>query len=207
MSDDDKNSEDIMWVVKTRNGSQAAFTCIVEKYQRPVCNLCYHMLKDGGEAEDAAQEVFVRVYTKLNSFDESRKFSTWLYAIASHYCLDKLRQRRCNLVPLDDLVSEFYIADSSAPQPEAALLHKEQHLEIRRLLATLPPDYRILVLLKYWQTMSYDEMADTLNTTVGAIKSKLFRARKTLAKALVEQNAPRRTPIRRSAFAAIAGNI
>lgn len=175
------NPEEVIWVALTKQGHRAAFSSLVEKYQRPVYNLCYRMLEDAADAEDATQEVFLRAYAKLDSYDERRKFSTWLFAITSHYCLDRLRMRRIPPISWDDLAGWHRFSAGETSQPETALIRSETTQEARRLLNTLPPDYRTAVILKYWQAMSYQEIAETLNTTVSAIKSKLFRARKMMA--------------------------
>ncbi|MBN1993013.1 MAG: sigma-70 family RNA polymerase sigma factor [Anaerolineae bacterium] len=173
--------EQNLWIAQAKAGQQAAFGRIVEKYQQPVYNICYHMLKNTDEAEDAAQEVFLRAYTKLDTYDDQRQFSTWLFAIASHYCLDRWKKRRFQLVAWDDL--REYLSDRETTQPEKAVLEAEATQEVQDLLQLLQPDYRIVVILKYWHTMSYEEIAQTLDTTISTIKSKLFRARKMLAQA------------------------
>jgi RNA polymerase sigma-70 factor (ECF subfamily) len=176
-------NEDLEWITNTKQGDADAFTQIIEKYQRPVYNLCYYMLRNTAEAEDAAQEVFLRAFAKLDSYDEQRKFSSWLFSIASHYCLDQLKRPRRSLTPLDDLLPEYYLSSNPAAQPEAILLSNETAMEVHRLLDILPPHYRAAVILKYWQAMSYQEIAQTLNTTVGVIKSNLFQARRKMAQA------------------------
>ncbi|MFQ5612885.1 MAG: RNA polymerase sigma factor [Anaerolineae bacterium] len=170
------------WIDAARQGDDAAFTRIVEAYQRPVYNLCYRMLGNPGEAEDAAQETFIRAYTKLNSYDPSRKFSSWILSIASHYCIDRLRRRRIQLISWDDLPPWRWLP-SEEPEPEDAALRRESHQYLRNLLETLPPDYRAAVVLRYWHELSYEEIAETMETTVSAIKSRLFRARKMMAAA------------------------
>ena len=181
-------NEDLKWVIDTKQGNANTFSCIIEKYQRPVYNMCYHMLKNTAEAEDAAQEVFLRAYTKLDSYDEQRKFSSWLFSIASHYCLDQLKRPRRSLTPLDDLLAEYYLSSNPAIQPETILLGKEMVTEVRRLLDVLPPHYRAAVILKYWQSMPYQEIAHILDTTVASIKSNLFQARRKMAKAAKQQD-------------------
>ena len=87
-------NREVKWVREARTGDAAAFSKLVEAYQTPVYNLAYRMLGNAAEAEDAAQETFIRAYTRLNTYDPDRKFSSWLLAIASHYCIDVLRRRR-----------------------------------------------------------------------------------------------------------------
>lgn len=180
------NPEEAVWVSQAQQGDRKAFTKIVEAYQRPVYNVCYRMLGNVVESEDAAQEVFVRAFFKLDTYDSKRKFSSWLFSIASHYAIDLLRKRRIQVVSWDDLPPWRWLPSDDSPQPEEAMLEAEATQEVHALLNTLPADYRAAVILKYWHNMPYEEIAQTLNTTVSAIKSKLFRARKMLAKTAEE---------------------
>lgn len=174
-------TEQTEWIQQTRTGNQSAFSQIVDKYQKPVYNICYHMLKNGEEAEDAAQEVFLRAFSKLDTYDENRQFSTWLFAIASHYCMDRWKKRRFQLVSWDDLKN--MLSDREESQPEKVMMNIEASQEVHDMLQTLRSDYRMVVILKYWHAMSYEEIAQTMDTTVSTIKSKLFRARKMMANA------------------------
>lgn len=182
-------SDQMVWISLTRHGDRRAFSNIVTAYQRPIYNFCYRMLQNKDEAEDAAQEVFLRAYTRLNSYDDRYKFSTWLFSIASHYCIDRLRSRRVQLVPWEAVAPWHSGPDQNAPQPERALLQAEAAGEVRLLLEALSPSYRTVIILKYWHTMSYQEIAQTLETTVSAVKSKLFRARKVMATELATAQA------------------
>jgi RNA polymerase sigma-70 factor (ECF subfamily) len=173
--------EERSWAKAAQEGNQVAFKQIVEAYQKPVYNLCYRMLHSPNEAEDAAQETFLRVYTKIGSYNPNHKFSSWILSIASHYCIDLLRKRRFQLVSWDDLPPWRWLP-ASDPEPEQATLASESRDDLHRLLQTIPPDYRAVIVLRYWHEMSYDEIAIVLNTTVGTVKSRLFRARKLLAK-------------------------
>jgi len=169
------------WIVRARQGDQTAFSQLVTAYQKPVFNVCYRMLGNASDAEDAAQEAFIRAYLKLDSYDDARKFSSWLFAIATYYCIDRLRKQRMKVVSWDDLPPWSWVPAKKSEQPESVLLEDETTRELHALLNTLPPDYRAAVVLKYWHDMSYDDIAQTLDTTVSAIKSKLFRARKMMA--------------------------
>ena len=87
-----------IWLEQAREGDQVAFGKLIEAYQGPVFNLSYRMLNNAGEAEEAAQEAFIRAYTRLDSYDPKRKFSTWMLSITSNYCIDLLRKRRARLM-------------------------------------------------------------------------------------------------------------
>ena len=169
------------WVQQARAGDQAAFTCLVEAYQTPVYNLAYRMLGNPTEAEDAAQETFIRAYTRLNTYDPKRKFSSWLLAIASHYCIDVLRRRRMTLLSMEDLPPMVELAMPTATQPEQVIVSEQDANAVQQLLACLPPTYRLPVILRYWYDMSYKEIAATMGLTESTIKTRLHRARGKLA--------------------------
>ena len=201
MSDDEQ-----LWIARARQGDDDAFSQLVEAYQRPVYNVCYRMLGDPTEAEDAAQETFIRAYTRLNSYDPNRKFSSWLLAIASHYCIDRLRRRRFSMVSWDDLPPWRWLPDSDPQPEEVALRHEAQH-HVQELVDKLPPDYRAAVILRYWHDLSYEEIAEALGSTLPAIKSRLFRARQMMAQAAsqAEEEAARNMPVFSNGVEALQG--
>jgi RNA polymerase sigma-70 factor (ECF subfamily) len=178
-------NDEKLWIEGARQGDGEAFGQLVEAYQRPVFNVCYRMLGDPAEAEDAAQETFIRAYTRIDSYDADRKFSSWLLAIASHYCIDRLRRRRFGLVSWDDLPPWRWLPDTE-PQPEEVALRHEAQRQVQELLNRLPPDYKAAVILRYWHELSYEEIADALDSTLPAIKSRLFRARQMMVKAATQ---------------------
>jgi RNA polymerase sigma-70 factor (ECF subfamily) len=180
-------SEEQTWIARAQAGDQEAFNNLVWMYQTAVYNLAYRMMGDRMEAEDAAQETFVRAYTRLSTYDPQRKFASWLLAIASHYCIDRLRRRRFTWLPLDEL-PPWDQPGGERDQPEAATLQRESQDELHELLGTLPPDYRAAVTLYYWNDLSYREIAEVMDTTEGAIKSRLFRARRMMAEAALARS-------------------
>jgi len=162
-------------------GDEAAFTRLVEAYQRPVYNLAYRMLGDAEEAEEAAQEAFMRAYTQLGTYQAGRKFSSWLLSIASHYCIDRLRRRRLTWLSIEQEQAPEETLMSLEAGPEEATVQNEQQAAVQQLLATLSPDDRLPIVLRYWYELSYEEIAETTHSTVSAVKSRLFRARNALA--------------------------
>lgn len=165
---------------KALQGDEEAFASLVDRYQGPVYNLCYRMLGDSNEAEEAAQETFLRAYLGIKSYDRAKSFSTWLLSIAAHYCIDRLRRRKMTLVPFETLPYEE-IADP-LPGPESLLNFHEQQQQVRALLDVLNPTDRAIVVMYYWQDMSNNEIAQALNLTVSAVKSRLHRARIEMAR-------------------------
>jgi RNA polymerase sigma-70 factor, ECF subfamily len=167
------------WLNKAIQGDQDAFANIVETFQRPVFNLCYRMLGEAQEAEDAAQETFWRAYQNLRRYDPARPFPTWLLSIAAHYCIDQQRKRRFNTIALDILPDED--VPDQAPNPEKVFNQLDEKGQLQKLLIKLSPQDRAAIILRYWYDFSEEEIARTLTLTVSAVKSHLFRARKELA--------------------------
>jgi RNA polymerase sigma-70 factor (ECF subfamily) len=177
-------TEESTWIQQAREGDQNAFGRLVVAYQTPVYNLAYRMLGNKVEAEDAAQEAFLRAYTHLRSYDPKRPFRSWLFSIASHYCIDRLRRRRITWLPLEDEFAEPYHMTSKSPNPEIVTSRREQEEQVQSLLSTLSPTDRAAITLRYWYDCSYEEIAEMLNLTVSAVKSRLHRARRALASSI-----------------------
>ena len=117
------------WVLQAQQGNDEAFTNLVEIYQKPVYNLCYRMVGEPEEAEDAAQETFLRAYQNLHRYDPSRSFGTWILSIAAHYCIDRLRKRKFAMFSMDaenEDGSSYELPDPDSPDPEAESVTKEQ---------------------------------------------------------------------------------
>jgi len=184
------------WVEAALAEDQDAFAELVYLFQDPVYNLCYRMLGDAGEAEDATQEAFLRAFLNLRRYDTKRSFKTWLMSIASNHCIDRWRKRRMQLVSLDDEPTAAALAlSSSDPLPEQAALSAEQSELLQGLLMKLEESYRLPLILRYWYDYSYAEIAQLMDTTESAIKSRLFRARRTLADLLSDRD-PRANGVR-----------
>jgi RNA polymerase sigma-70 factor (ECF subfamily) len=162
-------------------GDQAAFADLVTRYQTAVYNMAYRMLGDATEAEDAAQEVFVRAWNQLHTFQQDKRFSTWLLSIASHHAIDVLRRRK-PVAPLDDVA--LYV-ESEEPAPDEIALQAERRDIVKKMLNTLPEKYRSVTVLRYYNDLSYDEIARITGLTESAVKTQLHRARRMLADQLV----------------------
>ena len=168
-----------VWLARAQVGDAEAFSHLVETYQRPVYNLCYRMLNDAGEAEDAAQETFLRAYKALKDYDRSRPFPTWLLSIAAHYCIDQARKRRMTIVSMDDL--PYQELPDNNPGPESAMSRKEEQKRVHALLGTLTETDRAAVIMYYWYEFSYEEIGQALSLSLSAVKTRLHRARLSMA--------------------------
>ncbi len=175
MNDEQVREQELAWIRGTLNGDQAAFTSLVDAYSGPVYNLCYRMLNNPIEAEDAAQETFIRAYTRLNTYDQKRKFVNWILSVASHYCIDQLRRRRASWISLEDM--PYVQMEDHKDGPEDILMRTEAGRDVQRHLCVLPPDYRLVLVLRYWYQLSYKEISEATGDTESAIKSRLHRAR------------------------------
>jgi RNA polymerase sigma-70 factor (ECF subfamily) len=192
-------NEEMAWVVQAQQGSDEAFTRLVETYQTPVFNLCYRMLGEPEAAEDAAQETFLRAFQHLHRYDRKRPFPTWLLSIAAHYCIDRLRRRKFAMFSMDEEDDEgntFELPDPDSPDPEGESIKSETRDRIHAMLKDLDDTDRAAIIMRYWYDFSEVEIAESLRLTVSAVKSRLHRARKELA-GLWQENEPRSKPERR----------
>lgn len=174
---------DEVLVSACRRGDQDAFATLVERYQGKIYNLAYRLLGNADDAGEMAQEVFCRAYVKLGEFRGEASFSTWLYRIAHNICYDELRRRRRRpVVSLEAETESRTRLEVPAPQPGPAELCARQAVRerLQQLIATLPPDQRTALVLRDIQDLSYEEMAQVLQCSLGTIKSRLNRARRTL---------------------------
>ncbi len=177
--------QETAWLISVQQGDQDAFGELVKLHQNAVYNLAYRLLGNRVEAEDAAQETFLRAYANLDRYDTARPFRTWLLSIASNFCIDRLRRRRLKWLSIDEPLPPRVLLQSDLPEPEEAVIASERAALVQRLLAELSPEHRAAVVLHYWYDYSYQEIAEMLRTTESAIKSRLFRARQMLAAKLV----------------------
>ena len=178
-------------VRKVLGGDANAFETLVLEYEKNVYNIALRMTGNSEDAADMTQEAFIKAYNSLQSFRGDSKFSVWLYRIVSNVCLDFLRSKnRRPTVSLsveddDGEDTQLDVADESQ-SPELLLDWKLTRDSVRRGLASLPPDYRQILLLREIQGLSYDEIAQALSLEVGTVKSRRFRARKRLCTFLID---------------------
>ena len=169
------------WIAEAKTGDKDAFSNLVEKYHRPVYSVCYRMLGTPTAAEDAAQEAFIRAYQALDRYDPERSFATWLLSIASNYSIDQLRKKKVTILSMDSEKHAWLAPPDPGPSPEKAALEKEKQALVQTMLVELNETDRAAVVLQFWHDYSYEEIAETLDLSTSAVKSRLFRARRILA--------------------------
>ncbi|MFD1954088.1 RNA polymerase sigma factor SigW [Paenibacillus thailandensis] len=170
-------------------GDQRAFAELVELYQDKLFHMAYRMLNNRQEAEDIVQDTFLRVYKNLDKYDENLKFSTWIYRIATNLCIDRLRKRKPSY-SLDAESSEhegldgYSMIPSDNRTPESEVLLTETQRIVHQAIETLPPKYKTIMMLRYIQDMSLQEIGDVLDMPVTTIKTRVHRGREFLRKKL-----------------------
>ncbi len=172
-------------------GDQEAFGELLAAYEKKIYSICWHFMGNRQDAEDAAQEVILKVYRKLDLFRGEASFSTWLNYVAANTCRDMLRKRKRNqTVSLDSPVEtedgemdrELASPDDS---PETDVINRDLARLVRESLEELKEDHRVILLMREYQDLSYDEIAEILALNVGTVKSRLSRARRELRDLMV----------------------
>ena len=178
-------------VARALAGSQDAYRELVLRFERPVYALILRMVNDPPTAEDLAQDAFVKAFRNLATYDPGRKLSSWLFKIAHNTTLDHLRRSGLATVPLEGGADEDdggsladVLADASAEGPAAAAERHDLARALERAIATLRPEYREAVVMRYVEGLSYDEIAEATALPLGTVKTFLHRARKALARTL-----------------------
>jgi RNA polymerase sigma-70 factor (ECF subfamily) len=179
-------ASDRLLVQRTRGGDVNAFGELVQRYQTSVFSVCYRLLGDSAEAEDLAQEAFLRAFRRLASFDVERPFGPWMRRVAANLCLNTLQQRRPAPAELEDELDE--IPGDPREMPELAGDRADLAQRVRSGLLRLPDSYRAVIELRHYQDMSYDEMAAALGIRVGEVRTRLFRARRMMARWLTDDD-------------------
>jgi RNA polymerase sigma-70 factor (ECF subfamily) len=162
--------------IQTRE--DVVFDDIFEAYQDRIYNCVYRLMGNSEDAYDLTQETFLRAYAALPKVNGELKVGPWLYRIATNLCMDQLRRRKLiRWEPIDNLLAVFHPKQVAKDSPERETLRQESREMVHRVLEKLSPKYRLCLVLREYQDMSCEEIAEVLGTTRSAVKSLLFRAR------------------------------
>jgi RNA polymerase sigma-70 factor (ECF subfamily) len=174
-----RGQEDAIFLERCRAGDESALTALVGRHRNRLIRVAANILRDSNEAEDVAQDAFLKAFRELSSLRDDRAFSGYLYRICVRLCMDRLRQRRAEPAEFDfvDNGSEAYV---------------ENKVVVEKLLNLLPSDLRTTLVLREMEQLSYDEIAEVMNVPVGTVRSRLHVAREKFRK--LWQNATRETP-------------
>ncbi len=192
--DETASSENL--IARSGRGDRHAFEILVRRHQRSILNFIYRFIGDRIEAEDLAQEVFLKVWQSAATYKPTANFTTWIYRIAANLCINKQKSdriRRLFMVPPsrkeeEDLGNEFSTDHATkSPSPEDLLLQAERKQQIFRALRRLPANQRIAIILKKYEGLSYKEIAGIIGCSVSAVDSLMVRAKRNLHRKLVSQ--------------------
>lgn len=170
--------KDEQLMLRVAEGDLEAFSEIVRRHQRTAWRIALRFLGDPAEAEDIAQEAFLRILAAAPRYKPSATFSTYLYRVIARLCIDHIRKKR----PL--FTNTLPEAVDSSPDPAAALVQKDRDALVRQALDVLPSRQRMVVILKYYEGLRYGEIARAMGTTIKAVERLLGRARKRLQSSL-----------------------
>lgn len=177
-----RDAQELEWIRNAKQGSHEAFGALVERYQRRVFTLIYRVTGDREQVEDLSQEVFLKVYRAMRSYNQTASFGTWVSRIAINHCYDYLRQRRGSRHRVEsfegtseDKPSPADSLPASGPNPERAALLRDI---VSKLLRRASEDDRVVMALKELDGMSVEEISEILDLKVGTVKVRLHRARK-----------------------------
>ncbi|WP_347861690.1 RNA polymerase sigma factor SigW [Salimicrobium sp. PL1-032A] len=176
-------------IKEVKKGNTQAFEDVVSFYQNKVYFICFRMVGNKQEAEDLAQEAFIRAFTNLESFDERRKFSTWLYRIATNLTIDRIRKKKPDYyIDAEIKGTEGLDMHDQLATDEALPEEQVENLELRGYIQTeitaLPPKYRSVIVLRFLEELSLQEISEVLDMPVGTVKTRIHRGREILRKKL-----------------------
>jgi len=176
-------------------GDRDAFGALVLRHQRGLVNYIFRLVGSRDAATDLSQEVFLKVFVSLDSFDPRYRFTTWLYRIASNRAIDHLRRRQPRALSLSEPASSEEapaapVIAGTDPSPDEVLRGRELGSRIHKAIAALPTSYRQLILLRHSQSCRYDEIARITGLPLGTVKNRIFRARELLRARLVDVLGP-----------------
>lgn len=173
-------------MARVLEGSEEDFRRLVLRYERPIFSLIVRMVRDAGLAEDLSQEVFLKAYRALETYDPTRRFSSWLFKIAHNATIDRLRRRELATVPLESAGEEgtdftALVADPASPPPDRRVERGDLARALDDAMRRLRPAYQEVILLRHREGLSYQEIAEVTGANLGTVKTNLHRARKELA--------------------------
>lgn len=175
--------QDTELVIRTLQGDKEAFGKLVDKYQGAVYGLCFHLVGNFADAQDLAQEAFVRAYLDLHQLREPKKFASWLYRVTMNVCKMWMRKRKAEIISLDTVVPVEFI--SVLPSPQEIVEQEELQIAVRQAIDSLSEKNRLTITLYYMDGLSYQEISDFLSVPITTVKSRLHKARLQLKEELI----------------------
>ena len=183
----EKGKKDLALVERAKKGDQSAYAELMDRYREAVYFMLLKMVKNTDDAEDLTVEAFGKAFNRLKQYSPSFAFSTWLFKIASNNCIDFIRKKRVHLTSMDHAYSnsdgqsvKIDVA-SNTNDPEEVVIKQQKVKMMREVVSKLKPRYRDLIEKRYFQELSYEEIAEDMDIPLGTVKAQLFRAREFMA--------------------------
>jgi RNA polymerase sigma factor (sigma-70 family) len=166
--------EEIQWIQAILAGNKQAYAHIINKYKNQLYATILRMTRNPHDAQDLVQEAFVKVYHQLDKYEGKGSFSSWIYRVTINYCMDEFRKKRYKMKQVD--IDEEALANPN--HPEVIFLKKEEHRQLEKLIQTLPEDERLILLLRYVNELSYQEISELVEMPLTHVRNKLHRSKK-----------------------------
>ena len=182
----DRAKADYALVLSAIEGQQDSYTKLMARYRGAIHQMMYKMVGNNEDSADLTQEAFTKAFRKLPSYEPRYAFSTWLFKIATNNCIDHIRKKRLVTLSIDETIKEdsdqqfSYNIRSTAPDPEQRLVTEQRSKMMQSLVSQLSTKYRQMIEMRFYQELSYDEIAIELNIPLGTVKAQLFRAKEML---------------------------
>ncbi|RST61551.1 RNA polymerase sigma factor [Siminovitchia terrae] len=165
--------EEIQWVQEVLSGNKQAYSHIINKYKNQLYATILGMTRNPHDAQDLVQEALIKVYYQLGKYDNRGSFASWIYRVAINHCMDEFRKKRHIEVRMTEESME-----KNLEHPEVIFLKKEKNKQLELLMDTLPEDERMIILLRYVNELSYEEISELVDVPVSTVRNKLHRAKK-----------------------------
>ncbi|WP_252504669.1 RNA polymerase sigma factor [Sporosarcina sp. Marseille-Q4943] len=162
-----------LWIQQVLAGDKQAYAHIINNYKNQLYATILRMTKNPQDAQDLVQDAFIKVYRNLDKYDASGSFSGWLYRVAINHCMDEFRKKRNKTIHVE--IDETKVVNRE--HPEVVFLKKEKSRQLERLIATLPEDERLIILLRYVNEISYEEIGEVMDVPLSTVRNKLHRAK------------------------------
>ena len=195
-------TDEAVWVERAKQGDQAAFEALLQRYERQIYSFIYRMMGDADDAYDLTQDCFIKAYKALNRTSDDLNVSAWLHRIASNACLDVLRRRqRLRWLPWEAPKHDHLLLSTPLDDPERSAISQETRVVVQRVLNKMSHRHRTALILREYEGLSCEEIGEVMGLSRSAVKSMLFRAREEFRRvyATVDEVAAPATSTRESA--------
>jgi RNA polymerase sigma factor (sigma-70 family) len=189
-----RTMDDFKIVQQAISGDQKSYAILLNRYRNSVYHAMYKMVNNRDDADDLTIEAFGKAFRKLPTYAPNYAFSTWLFKIAINNCIDHIRKKRLQTLSMDETIKpdserEFsHNIPDYEPDPEQSMIHEQKLTHVRHLVEKMNVKYRTMIELRYYEELSYEEIAQELSLPLGTVKAQLFRAKELLYQQLQTKN-------------------